>query len=46
MLKDFSCAMVALGRGDLAAAHVSIDIVPVKIISNDELGELGKSFSA
>jgi diguanylate cyclase (GGDEF)-like protein len=44
-LKEFSCAMAALGRGDLDAAHVSIDIVPVKIVSHDELGELGKSFN-
>jgi diguanylate cyclase (GGDEF)-like protein len=44
-LKDFSSAMAALGRGDLDAAHVSINIVPVNIASRDELGELGKSFN-
>jgi diguanylate cyclase (GGDEF)-like protein len=44
-LKEFSSAMAALGHGDLDAAHVSIDIVPVKILSQDELGELGKSFN-
>ncbi len=30
MLQEFSHAMAALGRGDLDAAHVSVDIVPVK----------------
>jgi diguanylate cyclase (GGDEF)-like protein len=44
-LKEFSCAMAALGRRDLEAAHVSVNIVPVKIVSHDELGELGKSFN-
>ena len=34
--------MAALGRGDLEAAHVSVDIVPVKQLSQDELGEMGK----
>ncbi len=45
MLREFSHAMAALGRGDLEAAHVSVDIVPVKIMSRDELGEMGKSFN-
>ena len=44
-LKEFSSAMAALGRGDLDAAHVSVNIVPVKILSRDELGELGESFN-
>jgi diguanylate cyclase (GGDEF)-like protein len=44
-LKEFSHAMAALGRGDLDAAHVSVDIVPVKILSRDELGEMGESFN-
>ena len=30
-LRDFSHAMAALGRGDLDAAHASVNIVPVKI---------------
>ena len=30
-LREFSHAMAALGRGDLDAAHVSVNIVPVKI---------------
>jgi diguanylate cyclase (GGDEF)-like protein len=45
MLKDFSHAMAALGRGDLDAAHVSVNIAPVKILSHDELGEMGRSFN-
>src|SRR4029078_2503630 len=45
MLKDFSHAMAALGRGDLNAARVSSNIVRVKILSQDELGERGESFN-
>ncbi len=44
-LKEFSHAMAALGRGDLDAAHVSVNIVPVKNLSHDELGEMGESFN-
>ena len=44
-LREFSHAMAALGRGDLEAAHVSVNIVPVKINSRDELGEMGESFN-
>ena len=44
-LKEFSHAMAALGHGNLDAAHVSVNIVPVKIRSNDELGEMGESFN-
>jgi diguanylate cyclase (GGDEF)-like protein len=44
-LTDFSHAMAALGRGDLDAAHASVDIAPVKITSRDELGEMGRSFN-
>jgi diguanylate cyclase (GGDEF)-like protein len=44
-IKDFSRAMGALGRGDLDAAHVSVDITPVKIHSHDELGEMARSFN-
>jgi diguanylate cyclase (GGDEF)-like protein len=44
-LRDFSHAMAALGRGDLDAAYVSVNIVPVKILSNDELGKMGESFN-
>jgi diguanylate cyclase (GGDEF)-like protein len=45
MLREFSHAMAALGRGDLDAAQVSVNIVPIKILSRDELGEMGQSFN-
>jgi diguanylate cyclase (GGDEF)-like protein len=45
MLRQFSDAMSALGRGDLEAAHVSVNIAPVKNLSQDELGEMGESFN-
>jgi diguanylate cyclase (GGDEF)-like protein len=44
-LRQFSLAMAALGRGDLAAAHASINIVPVRLNSRDELGEMAESFN-
>lgn len=44
-LREFSHAMIALGHGNLDAAHVSVNIAPVKIRSNDELGEMGESFN-
>jgi diguanylate cyclase (GGDEF)-like protein len=44
-LKDFSLAMAALGRGDLEAAHASVNIVPVSVNSRDELGEMAESFN-
>jgi diguanylate cyclase (GGDEF)-like protein len=44
-LRDFSLAMTALGRGDLEAAHASVNIVPVKPNSRDELGEMAESFN-
>ena len=44
-LRDFSIAMRALGRGDLDAAHASVNIVPVKPNSRDELGEMADSFN-
>jgi diguanylate cyclase (GGDEF)-like protein len=45
-LREFSSALIALGHGDLDAAKVSVNIVPVKILSRDELGEMGESFNA
>jgi diguanylate cyclase (GGDEF)-like protein len=45
MLREFSHAMSALGRGDLNAARVSVNIIPIKIHSSDELGEMGESFN-
>ena len=44
-LRQFSEAMAALGRGDLEAAHASVNIVPVKPNSRDELGEMAESFN-
>ena len=44
-LSDFSSAMSALGRGDLDAANASVNIVPVKPNSRDELGEMAESFN-
>ena len=44
-LRDFSLAMRALGRGDLDAAHASVNIVPVRPNSRDELGEMADSFN-
>ena len=44
-LADFSQAMQALGRGDLAAAHAHVDIQPVVPNSRDELGEMADSFN-
>lgn len=44
-LHEFSLAMRALGRGDLDAAHASVDITPVKPNSRDELGEMAESFN-
>jgi diguanylate cyclase (GGDEF)-like protein len=44
-LRDFSHAMAALGQGDLDAAHASVNIVPVRINSRDELGEMAESFN-
>ena len=44
-LREFSLAMGALGRGDLEAAHASINIVPVRVNSRDELGEMAQNFN-
>ena len=44
-LRQFSEAMAALGRGDLDSAEASVNTVPVKINSHDELGEMGQSFN-
>jgi two-component system, sensor histidine kinase len=45
VLKDFSTAMAALGRGDLDSARTSVKIVPIKIHSRDELGDMVESFN-
>ena len=44
-LRQFTRAMAALGHGDLDAAHASVNIVPVKPNSRDELGEMAESFN-
>ncbi|NYH21036.1 amino acid permease [Paraburkholderia bryophila] len=44
-LRDFSKAMNALGRGDLNAATADINIRRVEVRSNDELGEMARSFN-
>ena len=44
-LRQFSQAMGALGRGDLDAAHASVNIVRVKPNSRDELGEMAENFN-
>ena len=44
-LAEFSRAMNALGRGDLDAAHARVDITPVKVNSNDEVGDMAASFN-
>ena len=45
-LADFSRAMNALGRGDLDGAHARIDLTPVRVNSNDEVGDMAVSFNA
>jgi diguanylate cyclase (GGDEF)-like protein len=44
-VRDFSRAMAALGRGDLESAHASVNVVPVRINSRDELGEMAANFN-
>lgn len=44
-LRDFSCAMTALGKGEIESAATSVNISPVLIYSNDELGEMAQSFN-
>jgi diguanylate cyclase (GGDEF)-like protein len=45
MLREFSQAMAAFGRGELDATLGSVNVMPVKILSKDELGEMGESFN-
>ena len=45
-IASFSNALVALGRGDLDAAHARVTVTPVKVHSNDEVGEMANSFNA
>ena len=44
-VNDFALAMEALGKGDLDAAKVTINIEPVVVRNNDEIGEMSNSFN-
>jgi diguanylate cyclase (GGDEF)-like protein len=42
-MANFSNALLALGRGDLDAAHARVDVVPVRVQSGDEVGAMAAS---
>ena len=42
-MASFSNALLALGRGDLDAAHARVEVQPVTVHSGDEVGEMAKS---
>jgi len=44
-LTDFSKAMAALAEGNLDDAHVSLDIQPLPVRSDDELGHMAQNFN-
>ena len=44
-MQDFSNAMLALGRGDLEAAHARIDVRHIDVKSRDELGLMANNFN-
>jgi signal transduction histidine kinase len=44
-LSDFSSAMAALAAGNLDDAHVSLDIQPLPVRSDDELGHMAQNFN-
>ncbi|MDR3490834.1 MAG: amino acid permease [Gammaproteobacteria bacterium] len=44
-LKDFSFAMKALGLGNLDEATIKVDITPVFVNSQDEIGEMANNFN-
>jgi len=44
-LTDFTTAMKALSSGDLDAAYVKLDIQPVTVRSDDELGVMAANFN-
>ena len=44
-MTNFSQALRALGRGDLDNARTAVNMVPVKVASQDELGEMAASFN-
>jgi len=44
-MASFSKALLALGSGDLDAAHARVDPVRVRVHSGDEVGEMAKSIN-
>jgi diguanylate cyclase (GGDEF)-like protein len=44
-LSQLTRAMESLGRGDLDGAHASVDVEPVRVHSNDEVGAMAESFN-
>ena len=44
-MANFSNALLALGRGDLDAAHARVDVVPVRVQSGDEVGAMAASIN-
>ncbi len=44
-LAEFSRAMHALARGDLDAAHATVDVTPVRVNTQDEVGDMAASFN-
>ncbi|MBC7603915.1 MAG: amino acid permease [Ramlibacter sp.] len=44
-MDDFLHAMTALGNGDLDGARARVDIMPVRINSSDEVGDMAASFN-
>lgn len=45
VVKEFSNALRALGKGNLEGAKLSVQPIPVSVRSKDELGEMAKSFN-
>jgi diguanylate cyclase (GGDEF)-like protein len=45
-MASFSNALLALGRGDLDAAHARVTVTPLQVHSKDEIGEMANSFNA
>src|SRR5205814_3048784 len=44
-MANFSNALLALGRGDLDAAHARVDVVQVRVESGDEVGVMAASIN-
>ena len=44
-MANFSNALLALGRGDLDAAHARVDVVRVQVRSGDEVGAMAASIN-